>query len=388
MDLSYTPEQDMLRDSALRFVREAYPFDARRAAAATEPGYRGGIWQQFADLGWLGATLPEDFGGTSGGAVETMILMEAFGRGLVLEPYLWSVVMGGGLILRAGTAAQKSEILPALAAGECRLAFAFVEPGSRYDLAHVELATEPRDGGFVLTGRKSLVYHAASADRIIVSARLTVALGEANGIGLFLVSDGAEGLSRRDYKTQDDGRASDLTFEGVAVPAEARMVPDGDALAQIELAVDTGIAAICAEAVGAMGALREITLEYLRTREQFGRPIGTFQVLQHRMVDLFMAEEEARSMAILAALSLDRPVAERKRAVSAAKVAAGRAGRLIGQEAVQLHGGMGMTDELSVGHYFKRLTLIGSMFGDASHHLKEFAALGGGPANRAAEGGD
>ena len=376
MDFSYSTEQTLLKDSVERFLRDAYAFEKRRELAASDEGFSRDNWALFAELGWLGMALPEEFGGSDGSAVETMIIMEVIGRGLVLEPYLASVVLGAGLVAREASAAQRREILPALVEGKLLLAFAYAEPQSRFALNDVEVSAAKDGEGYLIRGRKSVVFHAAAADKVVVSARTAGGPRDAEGISLFMVENGCAGLARRDYRTVDGLRASDLEFDAVRVGAEALIGTPDAALPLIEQAIDHGIAAVCAEAVGAMAVLLEATNEYLKTRRQFGRPIGDFQVLQHRAVDMFMAAEQARSMALMATLKLnDEEEAARKKALSAAKVQIGKAGRFVGQQAVQLHGGMGMTDELSVGHYFKRLTMIDTLFGNVDHHLERFASL-------------
>lgn len=375
MDFSYSTEQTLLKDSVERFLRDAYAFETRRELVASDEGFSRDNWALFAELGWLGMALPEEFGGSDGSAVETMIIMEVIGRGLMLEPYLASVVLGAGLVSREASPAQRREILPALIQGKLLLAFAYAEPQSRFALNDVEVSAA-RDGeGYLIRGRKSVVFHAAAADKVVVSARTGGSPRDADGISLFIVENGCAGLARRDYRTVDGLRASELEFDAVRVGAEALIGTPDAALPLIERAVDHGIAAVCAEAVGAMAVLLEATNEFLKTRRQFGRPIGDFQVLQHRAVDMFMAAEQARSMALMATLKLDEEEAARKKALSAAKVQIGKAGRFVGQQAVQLHGGMGMTDELSVGHYFKRLTMIDTLFGNVDHHLERFASL-------------
>ena len=375
MDFSYSTEQTLLKDSVERFLRDAYAFETRRELVASDEGFSRDNWALFAELGWLGMALPEEFGGSDGSAVETMIIMEVIGRGLMLEPYLASVVLGAGLVSREGSEAQRREILPALIQGKLLLAFAYAEPQSRFALNDVEVSAA-RDGeGYLIRGRKSVVFHAAAADKLVVSARTGGGPRDADGISLFIIENGCAGLARRDYRTVDGLRASDLEFDAVRVGAEALIGTPDAGLPLIERAIDHGIAAVCAEAVGAMAVLLEATNEFLKTRRQFGRPIGDFQVLQHRAVDMFMAAEQARSMALMATLKLDEEEAARKKALSAAKVQIGKAGRFVGQQAVQLHGGMGMTDELSVGHYFKRLTMIDTLFGNVDHHLERFASL-------------
>ena len=363
MDFSLSFDQRLLKDSLERFVREDYDFD--RAT-----------WARFAELGWLAATLPEEFGGLGGGAAETMVLMEGLGRGLAVEPFVPSILLGGGLIALGGTADHKAELLPLLAEGRLLLAFAYAEPTSRYDLHDVTVSARRDGDGVVIDGAKCVVMAGGSADKVIVSARSAGERRDTDGISLFVVERGAEGLSVRDYPTVDGLRAAEFGFENLRVPADA-LIGEWDAgLPLIERVVDKATAAICAEALGIMAVLNEATLEYSKTRVQFEQPIGKFQALQHRMVDMFIAYEETKSLVYLAAIKDDEadPV-ERAKAVSAAKVQVGEAGRLIGQEAVQIHGGIAMTDEYYVGHYFKRLSMIDRQFGDADHHLKRFGGL-------------
>ena len=376
MNFSLNEEQRLLKDSAERFVRENCSLDRRRALVAGEPGYSERSWRQMAELGWLGVGVPEAFGGTGGGPVETMVLMEAFGAGLLVEPYVPSVVLGAGLVTEAGTDAQKADILPAAVAGALKLAFAWIEARSGFDLFDVRTTAARRDGGWVVDGAKGVVLGAAAADRLIVSARTSGGPRDRNGIGLFLVDREAEGVRLRDYRTVDGLRAAEVAFENVAVGDDAVLGDPGDALPAIEAVAERAIAALCAEAVGVMDVIVRDTAEYLKTRKQFGRPIGAFQVLQHQFTDMLIANEEARSMTYVATLRLgERDGAVRAKAVSGAKHLVGRHGRLIGQRAIQLHGGMGMTEEMAVGHYFKRLTMIDVMFGDEAYHLKRYALL-------------
>jgi alkylation response protein AidB-like acyl-CoA dehydrogenase len=375
MDFTFTAEQKLLKENAERFIANEYTFDKRRAWAQSDAGFSREHWARFAELGWLGVGVPEEHGGLGGSAVEQAILMEAFGRGLVIEPYLTTAVLGVALLHRGGSPQQKQTLLPAIAAGESLITFGFAERQARYYLADVMTTAHKDDGGFVLNGGKSVVFNAASADNIIVSTRTAGASRDEQGISLFMVERQAPGLSLREYATVDGGRAAELKLDDVRVDANAVLGKIDNGMPVIERAIDAGIVAICAEAVGIMAALCQATLGYLKTRQQFGRPIGEFQVLQHRMVDMYVACELSRSMAYMAAVKLDEAgAAEQRRAVSAAKVQIGRAGRFIGQQAVQLHGAMGMTDELVVGHYFKRLTMIDSTFGDVDFHLQRFAA--------------
>jgi pimeloyl-CoA dehydrogenase small subunit len=374
MDFNFTEEQTAVQDTLRRFIDKDYGFEQRRALAKSAEGFSRAHWRQFADLGLLALPFPEDFGGMNGNAVDTMIVMEAFGRGLVLEPYLTTVILAGGMIRDAGSQAQKEELLPAIAGGELLMALAHYEPGTRYELNHVATTAKPDGSGWKLSGAKAVVLGGGAADKLIVSARTSGAARDKDGISLFVVNRNAPGVSVRSYPTQDGARAAEIKFDGVSVGSEALIGTKGAALTVIERALDYGIAALCAEAVGAMVALNDATLEYLKTRKQFGTAIGRFQSLQHRMVDMVIATEQARSMATVAAVKVDSPdAAERRRAVSAAKAYVGQQLRYVGQQAVQLHGGMGVVDELNVAHYFKRLTMINATFGDADYHLGLFS---------------
>ncbi len=375
MDFSLSEEQQLIKDSVDRFIREEYELDSRRKYVGSEDGFSRDNWAKMAELGWLGVSLPEEYGGFDGGPVETMIIMESFGNGLVVEPYFPTVVLGANFLTAGASDEVKRDLLPQLAEGKLMMAFAYAERQSRYNLADVEFKAEKNGDGYVLNGHKGVVLNAASADKIVVSARTGGSSRDANGITLFLVDGGADGLSRRDYPTVDGLQASELTFENVNVGSEAVLGEVDNGLPLIEQIADHGIAALCAEAVGCMSVLLDTTNEYLKTRKQFGVPIGKFQVLQHRAVDMFMEVEQSRSMAYYATLKLDEDATERAKAASAAKIQIGKGGRYVGQQAVQLHGGMGMTDELNVGHYFKRLTMIETMFGDQDHHLKKYANL-------------
>ncbi len=376
MDFDTTDLQRQLRDTLQRYVAKEYAFDPRRRLAQSEAGHSREHWQAFADLGLLALTLPEAYGGLGGDAIDTMVAMEALAPALVIEPYVATAVICGGLIDDAGSDAQKAALLPAVAAGELVLAFAHFEAGSRWERSHVATRARAEAAGFVLDGAKTVVHAGAEADRLLVSARSAGAVGDASGISLFVVDRAAPGVAVRGYPTQDGSRAAEIALTGVRVGVDALVGEAGGALPAIERAIDRGIAALCGEAVGLMAALNAATLEYLKTREQFGGPIGRFQALQHRMVDMFIAAEEARSMAILAGVGVRAAdPAERRRAVSMAKARIGQCARLVGQQAVQLHGGMGVTDDLVVSHWFKRLTAIDLMFGDADHHLARFSDL-------------
>jgi alkylation response protein AidB-like acyl-CoA dehydrogenase len=374
MDFRLSEEQKLLQESVSRFIADRYTLEKRRTYIQQPDGFSRDNWRMLAELGLLGLPLPEDAGGSGGSGADLMVVMEQFGRGLLVEPYLASIVLCGGLCKRLGGPAQRP-LLARLATGELLMAFAHGERQARYTLHDVE-TTARRDGdGFVLEGRKSVVLHGDSADTIIVSARTSGQRRDEDGLSLFLVERCTAGLGVRGTATIDGLRSAELALDAVKVGPEALLGPLGGAYPVIEHAVDAAIAALCAEAVGIMAALLEATLDYLKTRQQFGAPIGRNQALQHRMVDAQIAYEQARSMACLAAVMADsEDRAERRRAISAAKVQIGRSGKFIGQQAVQLHGGIAMTDEYKVGHYFKRLTMIGSQFGDADHHLGLFAA--------------
>ncbi len=375
MDFRFSEEQTLLGDSAGRFLAEQYGLEARRAAIAGETGYSAEIWGKFAELGWLALPFAEDVGGLEASAVETMIIMGAMGRRLVIEPYLANVVLAGGLLEALGSEAQRQEVLPAMIAGEKMLALAHSEPDARYQLARVSATAGKCGDGFKLNGHKSVVLNGAAADWILVSARTSGAADAAGGISLFLVPGEAPGMERRGYATLDGQRAAEITLSGVELGADALLGERDAALAPIELAIDRATAALAADAMGAMQALNQTTAEFLMTRKQFGRPIGSFQVLQHRMTDMIMEYELVKSLVYLATLKLEAEPGERKRAVSAVKVQVGRSGRMIGQNAVQMHGGMGVSDELDVGQYFKRLTAIDALFGNVDYHRRRFAAL-------------
>jgi len=374
MDLQYSPEQNQLRDSVQRFVREEYDFSHRRRIAASELGHDAECWKRYANLGWLAVPFSEEDGGIGGDAIDTGIIMEGVGRGLLLEPYLANVVLAGGMLSALGSPAQKTQWLQPMMAGDRKFALAYAEHDARYELVHC--ATRAiRDGHtYVITGKKSFVIGGADADAFVVIVRTEGETGDDGGLAALLVPGSTAGLTVRRYATHDGARAADLAFDRVSVPAANLLGKEGEALPALERAVDSAIAAVASEAVGAMGALVEMTLEYLKTRKQFGRPIGTNQALQHRMVDMHIALDEARSMALYGALMLnDQDPRARRKALSATKIEIDRTARLVGQEAVQLHGAMGVTEELAVGHYFKRLSMIGVSFGDSSWHLRRHA---------------
>jgi pimeloyl-CoA dehydrogenase small subunit len=380
MDFDLSDEQRQLKESVERLLADAYGDLNLRIGYTGQPkGYSAALWQQYADLGLLAAPFAEEHGGLGQGLTETMIVAEALGRAIAVEPYYATIVLAGGALRHAGNAALLAEMVPAIATGQLTLGLAHQERQSRYDLADTgTTARADGKGGYTLEGEKMVVLAGDSADKLIISARASGGRTDGSGIGLFLVEAKANGVTRRGYPTQDGMRAADLTLSGVRVGPDAVLAPPDKGLAVLERVVDEAIAALAAEAVGAMAGLTEITVEYLKTRKQFGVPIGSFQVLQHRAVDMLTALEQARSMAYYATMMAAEPDArERRRAMSAAKVQIGRSGRLVGETAIQLHGGIGMTMEYKAGHYFKRLTMIDLAFGDADHHLRELARMGG-----------
>jgi pimeloyl-CoA dehydrogenase small subunit len=378
MDFTLNDEQRLLRESTERLLGEHYDFEARKRYAREANGFSEELWRRYAQLGLLALPFAESDGGIGAGPVETMIVMEAFGRVLALEPYLATVVLGGSLVRLGANAATRAALIPMIASGELKLAFAHAERQARYDLSDVMTSARKDGTGFVLEGAKSLVLNGDAADKLVVSARLSGGQRDRDGIVLFLVDAAADGVMRRGYPTVDGLRAAEVTLSRVRVAADAVIGEPGDAFTLIERVVGGAIAALAAEAVGAMAAMHELTVDYLKTRKQFGAPIGNFQVLQHRAADMLIALEEARSLALLATMMVDeRNATERRRAIAAAKVQIGRSGRIVGQGAIQLHGGIGMTMEYKVGHYFKRVTMIDSLFGNADHHLAALARMGG-----------
>ncbi|MBN9532315.1 MAG: acyl-CoA dehydrogenase family protein [Alphaproteobacteria bacterium] len=374
MDFNFSEEQTLLRNSVSKYLADNYAYENWRKFTRTEAGRDPKHWAQFAELGLFAAPLPEAYGGLGGGAVDTMVIMEEFGRTLVVEPYVPTVVIGGGLLARAGSDALKEEFLNKIAAGETIMAFAFAEAQSRFNLANVSTTAKKQGGNYVLNGSKAVVLSAPIADTLIVTARTAGNQRDQKGVSVFLVDKNAKGIATRDYATVDGLRASEIHFENVEVPAARLIGTADDGYALVERAVDEAIAAHCAEATGAMKVLVDTTVEYSKTRKQFGVPIGKFQALQHRMVDMFINYEQSVSMTLMVTLKLGESDGERAKAASAAKVQIGKAGRSVGQEAVQIHGGIGMTEELNVGHYFKRLTMLDTLYGNVDHHLQRYAA--------------
>jgi alkylation response protein AidB-like acyl-CoA dehydrogenase len=375
MDFSFTEEQTLLRDSLAAFLADTYDFDKRRAAVASAAGWRPEIWKALAeDLGILGASFAEELGGLGGGPTEVMVVMEEFGKALVVEPYLGTVVIGGGFLRRAG-GDRACEMIGRIIEGKATLAFAWAEPQGRYCLHDIAVTARKDGAGYVLNGQKAVVVGAPFASHLIVTARTGGPRRDEGGVSVFLVEKGAKGVVTRDYPTVDGQRASEIVFENVAVGADALIGPEGEATPMVSEVVDEALAAVCAEACGVLRKLHEGTLEYTRQRKQFGAPIASFQVLQHRMVDMFIQIEQAVSMTYMAHIKLGESAIDRAKAVSAAKVQIGRACRFVGQNAIQLHGGMGMTDEMAIGHYFKRATMIEGLFGSVDHHLARYESL-------------
>ena len=376
MFIEYSEEQNMLRDSAERYLRDNYSFDSRQAAVKQASGFDAVQWQAFADLGWLAMTFDEDSGGFGGGALETMILCEQFGKFLVLEPYLESVVMVGGLIEAGAQPAIKEQYLTGLIAGELQSAFAYLEEGSVADPTHVKTIAEPSADGFILNGSKTVVLNGPEADFFIVSVSTGANHKDSSqGISLFVVAKDNPGLSLKNYKTYDGRSASELHMTDVAVSNLALVGELDNGFAIAAPIFSRAIVAVCAEAVGAMDALLAATVDYTKQRKQFGQSISGFQVLRHRMVDMFMEIELTRSLLMATAWKLDNNAPDAEQCVAALKAKVGKAGRYVSHNAVQLHGGIGTTDEFSVGHYFKRLATIGVMFGSRDSHLSRYSQL-------------
>jgi len=378
MDFDLSEEQTLIKDSVSKLLKGEYDFEKRERHRAAPLGFSEEIWQSFGELGLTALPFTEDEGGLGGGPVEMMIAMEAFGRALVVEPYLASVVLAGGALRHAASAEQRAEILPGVASGETRLALALFERQTRHDPALIAMRATRDGDGYRLDGEKSLVLHGDSAHGFVVAARMAGSPGDTGGLGLFTVPADAEGLGRRGYATQDGMRAAEVQFSGVRVAANNVLGDPEGAYPVILRVIDEAIAALCAEAVGSMERMVELTTAFLKERKQFGMPIGGFQALQHRAAEMYMALEQARSMMMFAAMSAEEPdAAARRAAISAAKVQIGRSGRFIGQSAVQLHGGVGVTMEYEIAHHFKRQTMIDLAFGDADHHLALLGESGG-----------
>jgi len=375
MDFEYSDEQRLFSETLRKFLNTGYGFDARAKIITSSAGFSEDVWAAMAEMGILGVPFDAEHGGFGGNTVDMMVVMEALGEALVVEPYLATVGLGGRFIARGGTVAQQKQILPSLIAGKTKMAFAQTEPGARYELARVSARATPSGDGWVLEGDKRAVLHGGCADLLVVSARTGGTEGDARGISVFLVERRAPGVTVSEYRGLDNLRLADVRLSGVRVARAGLLGAEGGGWSLIEEVVDYATALVCAEAVGAIKYAHDATLDYLKTRRQFGVPIGSFQALQHRMVDILIAYEQARSIACLACVKVDTAdAAERRRIVSAAKIKIADAARHVSQEAVQLHGGMGMTEELKISHTFRRLTTIAQTFGDADHHLARFAA--------------
>ena len=375
MDFTFNEEQSLIQDQVDQFIQKEYDWETRQSLSNSDLGFGQENWRKFAELGWLGISVSEDSGGFGGSAIESMLIMEAFGKGLVVEPFLETMIMSGGIIDDHGTVEQKSVLLEPAIAGDMQLALAYAEPQSRFNLSDVVTEAKADGENFILNGYKSVVMNGPSANKIIISARTSGSQLDENGITLFVIDSEASGLNKTNYKTVDGRRASDLTIENVSVSQD-------DIVGELDLgykildsAIDKAILAISAEAVGAMEVLYKATVEYTKTREQFGTAIGKFQVLQHRMVDMFMEYEQCKSLLYMATMKHEEGAMDSKKAISGLKYKVGKAGKFIGQQAVQLHGGMGVTDELNVGHYFKILTTVGTIFGNTDYHLKKYTSL-------------
>ncbi len=369
MNFDLSEEQAMLKDSVARFVQDNYDIEKRRDNVSRDGGFSAENWQTFAELGWLSVPFAEDHGGYGGSAVDTMVVMEELGRGLVVEPYLATVLLFGGLVQACGSAEQKEELLTAVIGGELQGAFAYLERQSRFDLNNVSAGASQSGDGYRISGEKTVVFNGMSAGKLVVSARTSGGQLDETGISLFLVDAADAGVSRSSYRLMDGQTVANISFDN----AQGTLLgSEGDALAAISQVVDSATLALCAEAVGIMQHLHDTTVAYTRTREQFGVAIGSFQALQHRMVETFMSCEQTRSMLIRAVCSSLEQSAEEQRDLHGLKVMVARHGKLVGDEAIQIHGGMGMTDELSVGHYAKRLMMINTTFGNGDYHQQKF----------------
>ena len=375
MDFSYTEEQQMLRDSVARFIKQDYDFDTRRKILAQAPGFSPDNWSLFAELGWLAFAFSETDGGLGGSATDIIVLMEELGKGLVVEPFLATVILGGGLIAAAGSPEQKQALLPGVMEGKVQLAFACTEAQSRYNLEDVATSASKAGDAYIINGMKTVVLNGRLADTFVVAARSAGQQRDREGISLLLVDANATGVTRSGYATVDGHQAAELTFAEVKVPASALLGEEGKALPVMDRIIDRATLAVCAEAVGAMEVACGKTVEYSKIRKQFGVAIGSFQALQHRMVEMFMEHQQAKSILLMAAMQCDAAGGNDPGAISAMKSRIGKAARLIGQEAVQIHGGIGVTEELDVGHYFKRLTTIQYLFGSTDFHTQRFATL-------------
>jgi pimeloyl-CoA dehydrogenase small subunit len=378
MDFDLSEEQRLLKESVDGLLTDAYDFEQRKKYMKEKGGWSKAIWGKLAEQGLLGLPFAEEDGGFGGGGVETMIVMEALGKALVLEPYLATVVIAGGFLRHGGSAKQKAAHVPGIIDGSKTFGFAQLEKNSRYDLFDVSTTAKKKGSGWVVDGEKFVVINGENADTLIVTARTRGERRDKGGIGVFLVPANAKGVTKKSYPTQDGLHAADISFTGVEIDGNAAIGDPENALPLIERVVDDARTAMCAEAVGIMDESLKTTVEYLKTRTQFGVPIGSFQTLQHRAADMFVAVEQARSMSLFATMAMDfEDGKERAKAVAAAKVQIGKSGKFVGQQSIQLHGGIGMTQEAKIGHYFKRLTMIENTFGDTDYQLRRVSEGGG-----------
>ena len=375
MNFELSEEQKMIQQSVERFVQENYDLTNRVKISSEDPGYSKEYWGSMADLGWLGLAFDEEDGGFGGNQIDTLVLMEQFGKGLVLEPFLANIVLGGGIIKRAASSAIKESIIPSLMEGKLQITLAYAEEQSRFDIEDVATAAREEDGGFVINGKKSMVLNAESADKIIVVTRTSGSQVDENGISLFIVDASSEGVEKQNFPTVDGLRASEITFEDVKVSSEALVGEKDKGFTILQAVVNDAILALSAEAVGAMEVLYKDTVEYTQQREQFDHALSDFQVLQHRMVDMFMEYEQCKSLLFRATLETVEDPDLAQRTIHALKHLIGKSGIFVGESAVQLHGGMGVTEELRIGHFFKRLLVIDSQFGNADFHLDKFTNL-------------
>ncbi len=375
MNFSLSAEQQMLQDSISKFVSKDYDFDSRMKLVKSELGFSADHWKLFAELGWLMVPFSEADGGLGGSAADLMVVMEELGKGIVIEPFLATTVLAGGVIAKAGSDAQKETLLGGIMDGSLQLALAHSEPKSRYELANVATTAEKSSEGYTLNGHKAVVLNAGAADKIIVSARTSGQTNDASGISLFVVDAKSKGVAIHAYRTQDGGRGGEVLLENVQVSQDNLLGSEGEALPVIEAVIDRATLAICSEAVGAMEVIIQKTVEYTKTRVQFGVPIAKFQALQHRMADMFIEQQQAKSIVLMAAMKLDQGQDDSAKAIAAMKSLVGRASRKVGQEAIQIHGGIGVTDELDVGHYFKRMTVIELLFGNSDYQTQRFSEL-------------
>ena len=375
MDFNFNEEQKLIQGQVAQFIQRDYEWEKRQALVSSDLGFSEENWKTFAELGWLGIVISEDSGGFGGTALESMIIMEEFGKGLVVEPFLETIILCSSLVDSCGTDEQKKDILDPVISGAMHLALGFTEPQSRFNLADVITEAQLKDGDYIVNGYKSVVMNGPNANKLIISARTSGNQVDKEGVSLFVIDPKQDGISLRNYPTVDGRRASELTLENVKLPSNCLLGQKDQGFFILEDAIDNATLGICAEAVGAMEVLYKTTVEYTKTREQFGQPIGKFQVLQHRMVDMFMEYEQSKSLLYMATIKKVEESEDSRKAISGLKYQIGKAAKFIGQQSVQLHGGMGVTEELNVGHFFKRLTTIISIFGNTDYHLKRYSQL-------------